>query len=340
MCAVWRVGKTSSRRAVIAAMPACVGLCRRMDALWHETDPACTRGPVSFGWDGEGWGCVFIGARKPAHTTWTPGLRPHAWGFAVEWALSGMRKAVLARGAFGRGGKGWGCFLSERGNRLSPHGHRDYACMRGGFADEWTLSGVTPAPLARGRGVCCLAGREDQFPPRSHRGYARMRGALPTNGRSLARNRPRLHEGACFVWVGRGGLGVCFYRSKETGSHRLDTVAMPACVGALPSNGRSLARNRPPACTRARRVLFGGSGRPVPAARSSRLCPHAWGFADERALSGTRKAPLSLGRGVWTGCLAERRDRLTPHGHRGSARMRGGFAVEWTLSGVRKAPLS
>ena len=164
-------------------------------------------------------------------------------------------------------------------------------------------------------------------------GFADERALFGTKQTPLAR-------GACFVWAGRGGLGVCFYRSKETGSHRLDTVAMPACVGALPSNGRSLARNRPPACTRARRVLFGGSGRPVPAARSSRLCPHAWGFADERALSGTRKAPLSLGRGVWTGCLAERRDRLTPHGHRGSARMRGGFAVEWTLSGVRKAPLS
>ena len=91
-----------------------------------------------------------------------------------------------------------------------------------------------------------------------------------------------------------------------------------------------------PACTGAGCVLFGGSGRPVPAARSSRLCPHAWGFADERALSGTRRAMLARGRSVWTGLEGQ----LTPLGHRGYARMRGGFAVEWTLSGVRKAPLA
>ena len=154
-----------------------------------------------------------------------------------------------------RGGKGWGCFLSERGNRLSPHGHRDYACMRGGFADEWTLSGVTPAPLARGRGVCCLAGREDQFPPRDHRGSARMRGALPTNGRSPAREGPCLHEGGAF---GRGWKGS---------SHRLDTVATPACVGALPSNGRS------PACERPRfheGGAFGRDGKGGPAFLSGR----------------------------------------------------------------------
>ena len=83
-------------------------------------------------------------------------------------------------------------------------------------------------------------------------------------------------------------------------------------------------------------MLFGGSGRPVPAARSSRLCPHAWGFADEWALSGTRRAMLARGRSVWTGLEGQ----LTPLGHRGYARMRGGFAVEWTLSGVRKAPLA
>ena len=114
---------------------------------------------------------------------------------------------------------------AARSSRLCPHAW--------GFADEWTLSGVTPAPLARGRGVCCLAGREDQFPPRSHRGYARMRGALPTNGRSPAREGPCLHEGGAF---GRGWKGS---------SHRLDTVATPACVGALPSNGRSPACERP-----------------------------------------------------------------------------------------------
>ena len=91
-----------------------------------------------------------------------------------------------------------------------------------------------------------------------------------------------------------------------------------------------------PACTKAGRVLFGGSGRPAPAARSSRLCPHAWGFADERALSGTRRAMLARGRSVWTGLEGQ----LTPLGHRGYARMRGGFAVEWMLSGARKAPLA
>ena len=91
-----------------------------------------------------------------------------------------------------------------------------------------------------------------------------------------------------------------------------------------------------PACTGAGCVLFGGSGRPVPAAQSSRLCPHAWGFADERALSGTRRAMLARGRSVWTGLEGQ----LTPHGHRGYARMRGGFAVEWMLSGARKAPLA
>ena len=211
-------------------------------------------------------------------------------GFTDEWALSGMRKAVLARGAFGRGGKGWGCFLSERGNRLSPHGHRDYACMRGGFADEWTLSGVTPAPLARGRGVCCLAGREDQFPPRSHRGYARMRGALPTNGRSPARNRPRLHEGpVSFGRDGEGwgcvfigarkpahtawtpwlcphawglcrrmdalwhetdpplarGRGVCCLAGREDQFPPRDHRGSARMRGALPTNGRSPARERP-----------------------------------------------------------------------------------------------
>ena len=124
MCAVWRVGKTSSRRAVIAALPACVGLCRRMDALWHETDPACTRGPVSFGRDGEGWGCVFIGARKPAHTTWTPWLRPHAWGlYRRMTALWHETDPTCTRGVCfvfgGRGGLGWGCFFLGAGKL--PH---------------------------------------------------------------------------------------------------------------------------------------------------------------------------------------------------------------------------
>ena len=180
---------------------------------------------------------------------------------------------------------------AARSSRLCPHAW--------GFADEWTLSGVTPAPLARGRGVCCLAGREDQFPPRSHRGYARMRGALPTNGRSLARNRSRLHEGACFVWVGRGGLGVCFYRSKETGSHHLDTGATPACVGALPTNDRSLARNRPHLHEgglfrfwRAGRaglgLFFLGAGKLPHTAWTPWLCPHAWGLC--RRMDALRRA--------------------------------------------------
>ena len=144
--------------------------------------------------------------------------------------------------------------MAGRRDRLTPLGHRGYARMRGGFADEWTLSGVTPAPLARRRGVCCLAGREDQLPPRGHRGYARMRGALPTNGRSPAREGPCLHEGGAF---GRGWKGS---------SHRLDTVATPACVGALPSNGCSLARERPRLHEGG--VCLGGTGR---AARLS--CP-------------------------------------------------------------------
>ena len=128
---------------------------------------------------------------------------------------------------------------------------------------------------------------------------------------------------------------MCFSRSGETGSHRLDTVAMPACAG-LCRRMDALWCDTGPAFTGAGRVLFGGSGRPVPAARSSRLCPHAWGFADERALSGTRRAMLARGRSVWTGLEGQ----LTPLGHRGYARMRGGFAVEWMLSGARKAPLA
>ena len=118
--------------------------------------------------------------------------------------------------------------------RPSPATRTSQPCPHAwGFADEWTLSGTKQTPLARERGVFCLAGREDQFPPRDHRGSARMRGALPTNGRSPAREGPCLHEGGAF---GRGWKGS---------SHRLDTVAMPACVGALPSNGCSLARERP-----------------------------------------------------------------------------------------------
>ena len=159
-----------------------------------------------------------------------------------------MRKAPLSRGA--------GCVLFGGSGRPVPAARSSRLCPHAwGFADEWTLSGVTPAPLARGRGVCCLAGREDQFPPRDHRGYARMRGALPTNGRSPAREGPCLHEGGAF---GRGWKGS---------SHRLDTVATPACVGALPSNGCS------PACERPRfheGGAFGRDGKGGPAFLSGR----------------------------------------------------------------------
>ena len=167
-------GRPSPATRTSRLCPHAWGLCRRMTALRNAKDPSCTRA-----------GCVlFGGAERPPHTAWTPWLRPHAWG---------------------------------------------------------------------------LCRRMDA------------------------------------LWCDTG----------------------PACTGA--------------GC-----VLFGGSGRPVPAARSSRLCPHAWGFADERALSGTRRAMLARGRSVWTGLEGQ----LTPLGHRGYARMRGGFAVEWTLFGVRKAPLS
>ena len=62
-------------------------------------------------------------------------------------------------------------------------------------------------------------------------------GALPTNGRFPACERPCLHEGRLGGAVRVGGV---FYRSGETGSRRMDTVTMPACVGALLTNGRSL----------------------------------------------------------------------------------------------------
>ena len=82
-CVVWRVGKTSSRRAIIAALPACVGLCRRTGALRHAKGPAFTRAGRLDG--------VFGGAERPAHTAWTPWLGPHAWGLCRR--MDALRRA-------------------------------------------------------------------------------------------------------------------------------------------------------------------------------------------------------------------------------------------------------
>ena len=79
VCAVWRVGKTSSRRAIIAALPACVGLCRRTGALRHAKGHACTRAER------------LDGAGRAAHTAWTPWLRPHAWGLCRR--MDALRRA-------------------------------------------------------------------------------------------------------------------------------------------------------------------------------------------------------------------------------------------------------
>ena len=183
-----------------------------------------------------------------AHTAWTPWLCPHAWGLYRRmgafrhakgractrgvWAgpvsfLDGMRRADV---------------VSGRGRKTISR-HADFAAMPAcvGALPTNDRSPKCKRPLLHEGGVCAVwRGGETA----SHRldtvAMPACVGALLTNGRSLARNRPRLHEGAYFVWAGRGGLGVCFYRSKETGSHHLDTVATPACVGTLPSNGRSL----------------------------------------------------------------------------------------------------
>ena len=198
-----------------------------------------------------------------AHTAWTPWLCPHAWGLYRRmgafrhakgractrgvWAgpvsfLDGMRRADV---------------VSGRGRKTISR-HADFAALPAcaGALPSNDCSPACERPLFHGgRGVCCLAGREDQFPPRDHRGYARMRGALPTNGRSPAREGPCLHEGGAF---GRGWKGS---------SHRLDTVATPACVGALPSNGCS------PACERPRfheGGAFGRDGKGGPAFLSGR----------------------------------------------------------------------
>ena len=81
-----------------------------------------------------------------------------------------------------------------------------------------------------------------------------------------AYDTPRSHTRAGCVLFWRGGEGGAFGPGGNDGSHRLDTVATPACVGALPSNGRSLARERPRLHEGG--VCLGGTGR---AARLS--CP-------------------------------------------------------------------
>ena len=154
-------------------------------------------------------------------------------GFADEWTLSGTKQTPLARGGLfrlGGTGRAGGVFLSEQGNRLTPLGHRGYARMRGDFAVEWTLSGVTPAPLARGRGVCCLAGR-------------------------------------------------------DTSSRRAIIAAMPACVGLCRRTG-ALRHAKGHACTRAERL--DGAGRAAHTAWTPWLRPHAWGLC--RRMDALRRA--------------------------------------------------
>ena len=165
-------------------------------------------------------------------------------GFTDEWALSGMRKAVLSRGAFGRGGKGWGCFF------------------RSGETGSRRMDTVTmPA---------CV-------------------GALLTNGRSLARNRPRLHEGgACVVW-----------RVGKTSSRRAVIAAMPACVGLCRRTG-ALRHTKGHACTRAERL--DGAGRAAHTAWTPWLRPHAWGLCRRMDALWRAKGPACTRAGsVWAG---------------------------------------
>ena len=142
VCAVWRVGKTSSRRAVIAALPACVGLCRRTGALRHAKGHACTRAER------------LDGAGRAAHTAWTPWLRPHAWGLCRR--MDALRRAKGP--AFMRAGRLDG---TGRAARLSCPGEPSCRKFSSGLAagggcrnvvGNGTLGGASAC--APGSGAC------------------------------------------------------------------------------------------------------------------------------------------------------------------------------------------
>ena len=187
-----------------------------------------------------------------AHTAWTPWLCPHAWGL--------YRRMGALRRAKGR------------------------ACTRGVWVGPVSfLDGMRRADVVSGRGRKTIS---------RHADFAAMPacvGALLTNGRSLARNRPRLHEGgACVVW-----------RVGKTSSRRAIIAAMPACVGLCRRTG-ALRHAKGHACTRAERL--DGAGRAAHTAWTPWLRPHAWGLCRRMDALWRAKGPACTRAGsVWAG---------------------------------------
>ena len=145
-----RVGMTAHTAWTPWLCPHAWGLYRRMGALRHAKGRAFTRGvwagPVSF-LDGMRRADVVSGRGRKT-------ISRHA-DFAALPACAGALPSNDCSPACERplfhGGRGV-CCLAGREDQFPPRDHRGSARMRGGFADEWTLSGMRKAMLARGRG--------------------------------------------------------------------------------------------------------------------------------------------------------------------------------------------